>query len=255
MKRIIFAIVVLTFAALAGCSGAQPANPLIGSSWTLTQLNGHSLVPGTHIEINFEKDSFSGTACNHFGGQYTADGDRFSIPGPMEMTAMACLDPEGIMEQEQEFGAALATVVSYQVSGNKLEMMDQTGEVVLVFSHETSESIDPDSLIDSEWRVTRVNDELLIPGSQITVRFLSPGVVNGFGGCRGYEAEYIKADDGVRFTSIAMNEEPCNDEALLIQEQDFTDFLSDAKNFERVDDFLILTPHPGDEVVFELLNE
>ncbi|MGD2026462.1 MAG: META domain-containing protein [Anaerolineales bacterium] len=251
MKRISIAILVLTIAALAGCGGAQSANPLIGSSWSLTQLNGHSLVSGTRIEINFERDSFSGTACNHFGGQYTADGDRFSIPGPMEMTAMACLDPEGIMEQEQEFGAALATVVSYQVSGNKLEMLDESGAVVLVFNHETSASIDPDSLINSEWRVTRANDESLIPDSQITMRFSSSGVVNGFGGCRGYEAEYIKADEGVRFTSIAMNEEPCNDETLLIQEQDFTDYLSDAKNIERVGDFLILKTLRGDEVVFE----
>lgn len=252
MKRVIVAVLMMAFTALAGCAGSKPANPLTGSSWTLTQLNGHSLVLGSHIEINFEPDTFSGTACNHFGGQYRVEGDQFTVPGPMEMTAMACLDPEGVMEQEQEFGAALAAAESFQLSGNQLALQDGSGTNVLVFIHETSDSIDLESLTNTQWRVNRVNDEALLPGSEITLGFLSPGLVNGFGGCRGYEAEYIETEDGLRFTSIAMNEEPCNDEALLMQEQDFTDYLSDAKNFERAGDILILNTQRGDEVVFEL---
>ncbi len=35
---------------------------------------------------------------------------------------MACAEPEGIMEQEQEFLAALATAATYRIQGNMLEM-------------------------------------------------------------------------------------------------------------------------------------
>ena len=46
---------------------------------------------------------------------------------------MYCLDPEGGMEQEQAFLAALASVISYRLAGEGLEFLDATGNVVLAF--------------------------------------------------------------------------------------------------------------------------
>ena len=57
----------------------------------------------------------------------------------MAITAMACLSPEGVMDQEQAFLAALASVTSYQLAGERLELLDSTGDVVLSFEPRAAE--------------------------------------------------------------------------------------------------------------------
>ena len=52
---------------LAGCSAQTPKDPLAGSEWTLLQINGRTLVPGTHVEINFEPGTSSGCPENQTG--------------------------------------------------------------------------------------------------------------------------------------------------------------------------------------------
>ena len=46
---------------------------------------------------------------------------------------MYCMDPEGVMDQEEAFVAALASAASYHLSGARLELLDATGSVILVF--------------------------------------------------------------------------------------------------------------------------
>lgn len=242
---------------LAGCSAAQPGDSLNGSSWILSQLNGHSLLPDSQITIEFTHDQFSGTAgCNQYGGRYQVRNGQFSAPPAVEMTAMACLTPEGIMAQEQEFTSALTSANGYQISGGQLEMMDADGTTVLLFVIEADASnVDPASLTGSEWQVRTVDGEELIAGSQITMQFTQAGEVTGFGSCRGYAATYTQTDVGIRFTSTRMLDETCNNEPLLLQEQDFTDYLSNADQLELLDDLLILRTQQGREVVFERLGE
>lgn len=257
MKQFLSLTLIFFLIGLAGCSAIQPGESLNGSAWTLSQLSSHSLLSGSHITISFTANQFSGTAgCNQYGGSYQGRGGNFSTDSSVEMTAMACLTPEGIMDQEQEYTSALTSVTGYQINGGQLEMLDDNGETVLLFVIEQpANDVDPASLTGSEWRVRTLDGDSLIPHSEISMRFLDPGTVNGFGGCRGYEAEYTQTDEGIRFTSIAMNEEPCDDEALLLQEQDFTDYLSYAEHLEMVDGLLILSTQQGGEVVFEPVGE
>ncbi|MEJ2757169.1 MAG: META domain-containing protein [Anaerolineales bacterium] len=257
MKRFLSLFILVFITGLAGCSAMHPGESLNGSSWTCIQLNGHSLLPGTHISISFSQNRFSGTAgCNQYGGSYKTSGIRFSTEASIEMTAMACLTPEGIMAQEQEYTSALTSAATFTLDGNQLEMQNADGESVLVFALKgAAKDVDPASLTGSEWRVRTVNNDNLIPHSEIIMRFLDPGMVNGFGGCRGYEAEYAQTDGGIRFIAIAMNEEVCNDEALLLQEQDFTDYLSNAKHLEMVDGLLVLSTQQGVEVVVERVGD
>ena len=46
---------------------------------------------------------------------------------------MACMDPEGVMEQDQAFLAALASAASYRLGGAQLELLDAMGSVILAF--------------------------------------------------------------------------------------------------------------------------
>ena len=257
MKRTVFiSFLTLTFL-LSACQSLSAQQPLYGSTWSVIQMNGHSLLPGSQIELQFDQGMLSGfSGCNSYGGSYQTSGDRFSLAEAIESTAMACLTPEGIGEQESEYFLALRAAERYLVSGNRLEIRDASGELVLVFIHQQVEpALDLQSLAGSQWQVLTVDGETLIPGSQITLAFIEPGSVRGFGGCRGYQAEYVETDQGIRFTSIRMNEETCHQPDLLVQEQDFTDLFTWADHFELVGETLILITQRGEQVVFIPLVE
>ncbi len=230
---------------------------LTGSTWSLNLLNGHSLVPGSHIEVQFDQDNLSGfSGCNSYGGSFQISGDHFLVGDEIAATAMACLTPEGVNEQEREYLKALREAATYTVSGNHLEIKDSSGNLLLVFLHQKDEtSLQMDSLVGSSWQVITVEGKSLIPGSQITMQFTKPGIVQGFGGCRTYRADFIENERSVGFTSIRMGDEDCNQEKLLIQEQDFTDYFTWADHFEMVGENLILFTQRGEKIVFIPLEE
>lgn len=252
MKFSVTAFVILTFLFLPACQGQANQAALTGSVWSLSQLNGHSLVAGSHIEIQFDRDTFSGFGgCNAYGGGYQVSSDQFGIADGIESTAMACLTPEGIGEQEIEYFQALSAADQYAVSGNQLELKDSGGKIILVFVHQQAEPrVNLDNLIGSQWMVETVNGSRLIENSQITMSFTGSEMVQGFGGCRSYQAEYLETDQGVRFTSIRMMDEDCNHPELLLQEQDFTDYFTWADHFELIGDNLILITQRGEQIVF-----
>jgi heat shock protein HslJ len=121
------AIVVLT-----ACGGSGP-NALADTAWELESLTGGAVLPGTTITLEFSDDQISGSAgCNHYGGSYQTSGDSLST-GDLFATEMACLDPKGILEQEQAYLTALRAAARAQVTGDRLEIYDNAGTRVLVF--------------------------------------------------------------------------------------------------------------------------
>jgi hypothetical protein len=53
--------------------------------------------------------------------------------GDVTVTEMACPEPQGILQQEAAYLTALSGAASYQVTGEQLEVRDETGEQVLLF--------------------------------------------------------------------------------------------------------------------------
>jgi ABC-type amino acid transport substrate-binding protein/heat shock protein HslJ len=117
-----------------------PANPLVGTSWQATAYydqNAASMVPvleGTVLTAVFGKeDQLNGSSgCNTYSAQYMVDGNALAIDD-IGMTRTVCTQPEGIMEQEDAFVAALTSVASYTMEGNQLFLSDGSGQVVLEF--------------------------------------------------------------------------------------------------------------------------
>ena len=109
---------------------AAASQELSGTSWiVLNYNNGREAVvgvlEGTELTANFADDGqVNGTAgCNNYFAAFEADGAAGTITiGQAGSTMMACSDPEGVMEQEQEFLAALASAATYRIQGNTLEM-------------------------------------------------------------------------------------------------------------------------------------
>ncbi len=107
---------------------AQPSG-LAGTTWVVTGYNNGqqavvSLLTGTEITAEFAADGrLSGSAsCNTYNTSYTTTADGGFSVGPVAATRMLCSTPEGIMEQEQAFIAALESAATYQVRGDTLEM-------------------------------------------------------------------------------------------------------------------------------------
>ena len=87
-------------------------------------------------EITAEFVSAEGTVkgsagCNSYFGSYELNGSQLSIPGPIGATEMFCMEPEGVMDQEQEYLAVLQLAESYEIDGDELRI--DCGGQVLVF--------------------------------------------------------------------------------------------------------------------------
>jgi heat shock protein HslJ len=145
-KRTILILVFLMLASLlAACSAdSRTFRPgasldLVGTEWTLTSLNGSSLIEDTEITLFFKEAYLDGTmTCNNYGGgpdsgKYTATDDgRLAIP-QLAVTVQLCSEPEGIMEQEAAYIEALHDAATYRVTGDRLEIADASGRTTLVF--------------------------------------------------------------------------------------------------------------------------
>ena len=107
---------------------------LAGTSWTVTSYNnGKQAVVGvladTTLTILFgESGQISGSGgCNNYSGSYKSDGVSSIEIGPLASTMMACAGPEGAMDQEMQFLAALQAATVYTINGSTLEMRDADG--------------------------------------------------------------------------------------------------------------------------------
>ena len=60
---------------------------------------------GTEVTLSFDGNAFTGTAgCNDYAGLGKVEDKSITIDvGSLSVTAMACENPEGLMEQEQRF--------------------------------------------------------------------------------------------------------------------------------------------------------
>ncbi len=112
---------------------------LEGTSWQVISYNNGkggvtSLIIGTEISANFGEDGqlTGNSGCNSYFAEYEADGDNISI-GTAGATEMACIEPEGVMEQEQQYLAALETAAAYKIEGLSMEMRTSEGSIVATF--------------------------------------------------------------------------------------------------------------------------
>ena len=128
-RSIIYLLFVpaLALTLITGClpGGDQPV--LTGSSWKLISYAGNQPLPETEITAEFEGDQIRGSAgCNQYFGSYSARGEKLTVE-QLAWTEMACLDPEGVMEQEQRVMALLSQADSYQISSNRLQITTSVG--------------------------------------------------------------------------------------------------------------------------------
>ena len=97
-----------------------------------------SPLPGTEITATFADDgTLTGSAgCNSYTTTYTTERGKIEI-APPAATEKACAAPDGVMEQEAAYLAALPTAVSYRVDGGSLALLSADGTYVASYSRPT----------------------------------------------------------------------------------------------------------------------
>lgn len=116
----------------------EPA--LADTAWTVIGYNTgtqavRSVISGVELSLEFdESENVSGSSgCNTFSGifetsgEYTVVGGQMLNIGELASTKVACLQPEGVMEQEAQFLAALANSGLWRFVGSNLELRDSEG--------------------------------------------------------------------------------------------------------------------------------
>jgi heat shock protein HslJ len=134
-KAIYYLATILILLAISGCGiipGGAEAD-LDGTAWSLISYGGTNVISGTNMTAKFNQSEINGsTGCNTYFGSYQSKGDQLTIK-EMGWTEMACMDPEGVMEQEMDIMSLLSKTVSFEIEGETLRLQTEGGEE-LVFS-------------------------------------------------------------------------------------------------------------------------
>lgn len=119
-------------------SDAAPTNPLAGTNWTATAYYDGSTMAttlaGTALTAAFGAGgSLNGSGgCNSYSSSYAVDGSSLSI-GAIGSSQLLCTEPEGIMEQESAYFAALESAAGFSMEAGQLYLQNSSGVVIVEF--------------------------------------------------------------------------------------------------------------------------
>ncbi len=93
-----------------------------------------SPLPGTEVTATFGADgTLTGSAgCNTYRATYKASNGTIEVSTPVA-TKKACVEPAGVMEQEQAYLSALPSAAKYTVEGSTLSLLTAQGTYVAVY--------------------------------------------------------------------------------------------------------------------------
>jgi len=135
----LFMVIPLLFT--AGCTSTE-SDGLEDVTWALEQYgekgNLNDVIEGSTVTATFDsqEDRLQGSAgCNHYFGGYEVNKEKLSI-SQIGSTEMYCMDPEGVMDQEQDFLQILQKAESYRVYGNELRIDCGDSELVFISTGE-----------------------------------------------------------------------------------------------------------------------
>ena len=130
---LIIMAIISSLVLLAGACNTQ-STMLEDTKWFLQsygeQNNMQAVIKDTEITAVFSsnKGEVNGSAgCNTYFAEYDISGNALSVSG-MAYTEMACISPEGIMEQEQEYLSLLANARSFEVDDTTLTISCSNGQ-------------------------------------------------------------------------------------------------------------------------------
>lgn len=129
MKLKILTFLTFTTMLLSSC-GTIAGDPLDGTAWELYTYGSTHAIEDSITTISFENGQLNGRGgCNQYGGEYQISGSTITLD-KLYMTEMACMSPEGIMEQEQLFLQYLEDAQRYEIVNDQLQIYGSGGEAL-----------------------------------------------------------------------------------------------------------------------------
>ena len=120
-KNLLFSLmIILSF--LTGCAipGSGSTPQVEDQTWELVSYAGTTPLPGATITVEFDEGQIQGSGgCNSFFGSYQINGSSLEV-NQLAWTEMACLDPEGVMDQEQRVLGMLGEAEKVHRDDNRL---------------------------------------------------------------------------------------------------------------------------------------
>ena len=228
---------------------------LDGNRWKLLEIRDQSLLPDTSITMMVENGQISGSAgCNFYGSTYTSESDQSFILNEIEMTAMGCPEPEGVMEQEKRYIKALTSVRNYEVDNSELLLKEEGRQILLRFQRLPKFEVSPQSLIGKTWQLVSAPGLDKIELSEITLRFDGTNF-SGTTVCRDYSGTYQTVDDRLQILFLEMTTEVDCDQEWLVAEGDYTTLLENIEQYNVLETKLELYTRKAEKLVFELTAE
>lgn len=115
---------------------AMPRASLAGSGWLVRAVNNGqgavtSVLVDSELTMTFGEDgTVAGSAgCNRFTGSFTVEGQTLGF-SPLATTRMTCM-AEGVVEQEQAFLAAMASVATWEIRGDRAQLRAADGALAV----------------------------------------------------------------------------------------------------------------------------
>lgn len=115
---------------LAGCCRVASGDPLDGTSWELTAYRKSKPIAGTTVTATFDDGRIHGSSgCNIYSGSYRVRRDTISV-SELAWTEMACLEPDGVMEQEMLVMGFLSDARTFRLDEGQLQIFQSDGEAL-----------------------------------------------------------------------------------------------------------------------------
>ena len=129
MKVRMSLVAVLLMGSITGLAACGAEKSIEDTVWKLESYGEtndlKTVIQNTEISAEFisSEGTVKGSAgCNSYFGSYEIKGSQLSIRGPIGATEMYCMEPEGVMGQEQEYLSTLQLAQSYEIDGNELRI-------------------------------------------------------------------------------------------------------------------------------------
>ena len=127
MKALSFGLILTAILLLSACGGGSLSDPLNGTAWTLTAINGTPVLANSSVTAEFTGGKIGGSSgCNSYGGAYKASGKKITTDS-IAMTLMACMDA-GVMEQESAFLEVLQNAQTFEITEGQLLIFSSDGK-------------------------------------------------------------------------------------------------------------------------------
>jgi heat shock protein HslJ len=219
-------LLVVTLVA-AGCGdddsdGVGSGNGLAGRVFISQRVEGHDLVAGTEIRLEFTADEVRATAgCNHLFGQLVSTGSGRLEVSDMGGTEMGC-DPER-HDQDRWLTDLLTSRPSWSLDGNRLVISTELVELALLDRVEA----DPDRALEgTRWVVDTIyagstgpdGSASSVPGDAKAFVVLAEGRITGSTGCNELSGSYRIDGASIAFDELVQTDMACEPATMVLED-------------------------------------